>query len=379
MQILEEVNSELKDYNLLNLSDFTPFGHKTNTSKIRNHHQLEFVETTLKKYKKITDKDLFEYLPSKDPKRYLYDLIPLYMKRKGKGIRPALCIATCNVFGGTTEKALGSAVSLELLHNAFLVHDDIEDMSKYRRGAITMHEKYNLGVAVNVGDAMNILSIKRVIGDVDLLGSTLTWRILAELEYMVRESIEGQAIELGWIYDNSYKLTQDDYLRMVLKKTCWYTSIYPIRIGALIATDGDIDLDRFNRFGFYLGATFQIQDDILNLLGDRKKYGKEIGGDIWEGKRTLILIHLLNNCSKDEKERLLEFLLVSRVLRRKRDLIWVNKLLDKHGSIDFARSCAFQLAGAALKEFFGAFGDMPESDDKLFIHDLIIYMIKREF
>jgi geranylgeranyl diphosphate synthase type II len=107
-------------------------------------------------------------------------------------------------------------------------------------------------------------------------------------------------MELGWVRDNICDLSIEDYLRMTLKKTCWYTCIHPCRIGALIGTGGDINLERFDRFGYYMGAAFQIQDDILNLVGDRKKYGKEIGGDIWEGKRTMMLIHVINSCTEDD-------------------------------------------------------------------------------
>ncbi len=110
---------------------------------------------------------------------------------------------------------------------------------------------------------------------------------------MMQESLEGQAMELGWVRDNRCDVTDEDYLRMVLKKTCWYSFIHPCRIGALIATRDGVDLDRFNRFGCYLGTAFQIQDDLLNLTGDERRYGKEIGGDLLEGKRTLMLIHLL--------------------------------------------------------------------------------------
>ena len=106
---------------------------------------------------------------------------------------------------------------------------------------------------------------------------------------MMIETIEGQAMELGWIRDNDCTATDDDYLLMVLKKTCWYSFIHPCRIGALVSGREGVDLDSFNRFGYYLGAAFQIQDDVLNLEGDRGKYGKEIGGDLLEGKRTLIL------------------------------------------------------------------------------------------
>ena len=121
---------------------------------------------------------------------------------------------------------------------------------------------------------------------------------------MMQESLEGQAMELGWIRDNRCDLDDRDYLRMVLKKTCWYSFIQPCRIGALIATRDGLNLDRFNRFGYFLGAAFQIQDDLLNLTGDEDRYGKEIGGDLLEGKRTLMLLHLFRNVPDAAAQRL---------------------------------------------------------------------------
>src|SRR5262249_58814999 len=108
----------------------------------------------------------------------------------------------------------------------------------------------------------------------------------------------------------------------VLKKTCWYTTIYPSRVGALIGTRDDNDLDRFIRFGFFLGAAFQIQDDLLNLAGDHGRYGKELNGDIWEGKRTLMLIHLLRSATSPERARLAEFLTRSRTQRPAAAVAW---------------------------------------------------------
>lgn len=321
---------------------------------------------------------LLAYVPSKEPSRHLYDLVPSYPLRPGKGFRPGLCIATCKAFDGNMESALRSAVAIELFHNAFLVHDDLEDGSEYRRGSATLHVQHGLPIAVNVGDAMNVLSIRPLMENLMSLGPNLTWKVFTEIEHMARQSVEGQAMELGWVQDNDCDLSEEDYLRMTLKKTCWYTCIHPCRIGALIATGGSVDLDRFNRFGCYMGTAFQIQDDLLNLIGDRAKYGKEIGGDIWEGKRTLVLIHLLNHCSDGEKERMRAFLATPREHRQPKDVEWVYGLMGRYGSIDHARTVARQLAGGALKEFYTAYGDLPDSKDKLFIKDIVLYMIERD-
>jgi geranylgeranyl diphosphate synthase type II len=338
----------------------------------------EAVEVVLKRYYGITMEALLRLVPSKEPRRHLYDLIGSYPSRAGKGLRPALCIATCRALGGDVHDVLRSAVAIELFHNAFLVHDDVEDGSIYRRGKPTLHAEHGVGIAVNVGDAMNVLSIRPLMDNLLTLGPSLTWRVFAEIEHMVQQSVEGQAMELGWVQDNVCELSEADYLRMTLKKTCWYTCIHPCRIGALVGSRGRYELDRLNRFGYYMGAAFQIQDDVLNLVGSRKKYGKEIGGDIWEGKRTLMLIHALNESQAGEKEKMARFLSQPRTERSARDVRWVYGVIGKYGSIEYARSCARDLATAALDEFEAAYAEAPASSDKRFIRDIVLYMIERD-
>ena len=124
---------------------------------------------------------------------------------------------------------------------------------------------------------------------------------------MMRQSLEGQAIEVSWIRNNTCDLVDDDYYRMCMKKSSWYTCIYPCRVGALVAEGKRETSARFDRYGCYLGAAFQIQDDLLNLTGRRSRYGKEISGDLWEGKRTLVLIEYLRTCTVRQRERLQRF------------------------------------------------------------------------
>src|SRR4030095_4725924 len=166
-------------------------------------------------------------------------------------------------------------------------------------------------------------------------------------EHLMQESLECQAMELGWVRDNRRDITDEDYLRMVLKKTCWYSFIHPCRIGALIGTRDGVDLDRFNRFGSYLGTAFQIQDDLLNLKGDEQRYGKEIGGDLLEGKRTLMLIHLLRQVNRAGPRKLAAFPGVARAQRPIGDARWIIDLMQRQGSLDYGRAVARQLAGAA--------------------------------
>jgi geranylgeranyl diphosphate synthase, type II len=334
-------------------------------------------EQVLDQYRTLTNRTLLKLIPSKGPP-YLYDIVPAYPTRLGKGLRSALCIATCDALGGSRQKALNSAVALELFHNAFLIHDDVQDQSERRRGGPTLHNQYGIGIAVNVGNGTNLLALQRLMANRDVLGPQLSWQIMQETERMMRYSLEGQAIELGWIRDNVHDLTAKDYLSMCLKKTSWYSFIYPLRVGALIASGAGLTADQFCRFGWYFGAAFQIQDDLLNLTGKYKKYGKEIRGDLWEGKRTLMLIHLLNHCAPKERRQVKQFLLKARPDRQMPEIDWLYGLMMDYGSIEYARKASRQLAGAALLEALTAFRNVPDSASKRFILDMVLYVVNRD-
>jgi geranylgeranyl diphosphate synthase, type II len=339
---------------------------------------LDTFHARLSDYREATVAGLLSAVPQREPQRYLYAPLTSYLSRTGKGIRPALCIATCRAFGGDPSDAVASATAIEMLHNAFLVHDDIEDDSELRRGLPTLHTEHGVPIAINAGDMLTALSVRVLRENLPGLGQPLTWRVYDEFEHMMQESLEGQAMELGWVRDNRCDITEEDYLRMVLKKTCWYSFIHPCRIGALIATKDGVDLDRFNRFGSYLGTAFQIQDDLLNLTGDERLYGKEIGGDLLEGKRTLMLIHLLRHLDTREAARVTTYLGQPRAVRSLRDTRWILDMMRARGSFDHARKAAKQLAGATLFEFGHAFRDVPESDEKRFLNQVISYMVSRD-
>jgi geranylgeranyl diphosphate synthase type II len=299
-----------------------------------------------------------------------------YPNRGGKMMRPSICIAATRAFGGRLEDALCSAVSLELLHNALLIHDDIEDESEERRGRPTMHRLHGIPLAVNAGDTLTLLSLRPLFDNRVQLGSALSLQILEETERMAMESAEGQAMELGWRRDNVFDVDEQDYLAMVLKKTSWLATIYPMRVGALIGTRGRIEPDDFIPFGFLLGAAFQIQDDLLNLCSD-ERYGKERDGDLWEGKRTLPLIHLLQRCTPEERERVRASLGKSRQDKSSTEVAWLRGRMAAYDCIEYARQIAQGIAGAALEEFEGAFRHVPDSRDKRFLQGLAIWVFER--
>jgi geranylgeranyl diphosphate synthase type II len=337
----------------------------------------DLVRGVLEEYGGVARAALRRYLRPREPRHEIYDLAADYPQRGGRSLRASLCISAARAFGASSDDAVNSAIALELMHNAFLVHDDVEDGSEERRGRPTLNVLHGVPIAVNVGDALAVLSLRPLIANRALLGPRLTLRILEEAEQMARESVEGQAMELAWRRDNAVDLEESDYLWMILKKTCWYTTIYPCRVGALIGTRDGVPLDRFIRFGFFLGAAFQIQDDLLNLIGDHDRYGKELDGDIWEGKRTLMLIHLLGQASPEQKIELRRILGLERGQRTPADVRWIRQRMDDYGCIEHARSMAHGLAGAALHEFERSFADVPPSRDKAFLASLPSWVLER--
>lgn len=334
------------------------------------------VSTMLHEYGDMIRAALRKYLPQREPRRYLYDLLTNYPMRGGKMMRPSLCIATAHLFGARIEDALHTAVAIELLHNALLIHDDIEDGSETRRGRPTLHLLHGVPLALNAGDTLTLMALRPLLDNRAAVGERLALRIIEETERMARECAEGQAMELGWRRYNATDIGDSEYLEMVLKKTCWLATIYPIRVGALIGSRGVADPEAFLRFGFFLGAAFQIQDDLLNLVAD-ERYGKERDGDLWEGKRTLMLIQALRESTQQEHERLCAVLRGPREERTLEEVQWMRWLIEKYDGARYARRIAQQLSGAAMHEFSLLSAGLPDSRDKIFLEQMARWVIER--
>jgi geranylgeranyl diphosphate synthase type II len=339
--------------------------------------QADLVRAYSDDVSRVVRRAMLDAIPDGEPHRWLYRVARDYPSRPGKTLRPALCVATSRAFGGSDADVVPVAVAIELLHNAFLVHDDIVDGSERRRGRPTLTAEYGLGLALNAGDALAVLSnqvLRRHTGRMD---PDLAERVLSEFDAMALRTLEGQATELGWRRDGVDALEPEDYLDLIMHKTCWYTTVHPLRVGALIGSAGDADLRPMVRFGFHLGAAFQIQDDLLNLLGTEREYGKEIDGDLYEGKRTLPLIHLLRHAQGGDREVLDRYLALERAQRTAAMVAEVRELLDAYGSITFAAEYAHGIAGAALDTFEEAFASAAPGPDRDFVRALVPYMLER--
>jgi geranylgeranyl diphosphate synthase type II len=334
------------------------------------------VAEVLQEYGEAARAAVERYFAANADSPYLHDLMVDYPRRGGKMLRSSLCIAHARLFGATLDKAVLTAAAIEMLHNGLLIHDDIQDESEERRGRPTLQALHGVPLALNAGDMLMLLSLRPLMDNVSRVGEWLALEVLKETEIMARESAEGQALELGWRDFNDTSVTESDYLRMVLKKTAWFSTIYPARVGAIIGSQGRIDPAIFNNFGFFLGAAFQIQDDLLNLIGD-ESYGKELNGDLYEGKRTLMLVHARRSCSPAEQKTFDELLSVPRRRRTADHVAWLRAAIEAHGSIDYARRVAEAMVGAASYEYSRLYDRFPDSRDKRFIAALIPWVLER--
>jgi len=332
---------------------------------------------TLNRYGSIIAVAARRHLQSVPDAEYLTAPVADYPGRTGKALRPSLCLATCEAFGGHLEDAIPTALAIELLHNAFLVHDDIEDESLLRRGEPTLHRRYGTPLALNAGDALALHAVSALRKNIELLGPRLADRVMVEFDFMSHQTVAGQALELGWRRDNRMDLQPDDYLDLIMKKTCWYTTVLPLRAGALVGSGGTVDLEPMIDFGFHLGAAFQIRDDILNLVGDPDVYGKEQFGDLREGKRTLMLIHLLAVADASDRRWLETYLAQAVGERRSEDAARLFELMVSYGSIGFSSEFAAGVARSAEAAMDGAFAGLPDTPGRRFVERLVPFMIER--
>ena len=306
----------------------------------------------------------------------LYERMLDYPMRAAKALRPALCIASCRALGGALGSVLPTAASLELFHNAFLIHDDVEDGSELRRGAPTLSRDLGVPIAVNVGDGMLAMALRPLLGNARVLGVQRGLMLMERVVEMAQRSAEGQALELEWIRTGSWAVSERDYLRMVYLKTAFYSFITPVRCGAIAANQAAKELG-LSRFAALLGIAFQIQDDVLNLQS-RPKYGKEEAGDLWEGKRTLILLHALRHMSEATRARAVAVLNLSREQKREEDISFLREQIQSHRSLEYARDIALQHAARARRLLRKEFGE-GEDVHRLFLTDLVNYVVGRDW
>lgn len=319
---------------------------------------------------------MLDAMPDGEPGKWLYEPMRDYPSRPGKGLRPALCLSAGVAFGGQVSDLLGIATSIELLHNAFLVHDDVADGSEIRRGRPTLSALHSSDLALNAGNGLALIAAQQLRKATARLDRELDQLIWSEFDTMAWRTLEGQAMELGWRANNVQNVTPEDYLDLIMRKTCWYTTIHPLRVGAIVGSRGQASLAPLVGFGFHFGTAFQIRDDVLNLVGD-EQYGKELLGDLYEGKRTLPLVHLIANSRGSDAEFVRDYLKLSRKLRTSEIVQTILVLMNNYGSIEFTNEFAEGILLTAERHFDQAFAGAQPGSDLDFLRSLVPYVWAR--
>lgn len=292
-----------------------------------------------------------------------------YPARGGKGLRGILLALTGLAFGQTEDRLIPTAAALELFQNWALIHDDIEDESDERRGKPALHKIYGMPLALNAGDALHARMWAL------LIEAGVPHTVLGEFVGLVERTAEGQHLEMVWMADARFDLREEDYLEMVGKKAAYYTAVAPLKLGAMLANHEPPEA--FERAGIKLGIGFQIIDDVLNLNGDPALYGKEIAGDIWEGKRTLILINFLGRCSAIERLRVQALLKTPRTKKDPQEVNWVHQRLLESGSVEYAEHFAQQLLHDGLEILTPVFSQTPNPKAGAMVMDVLEGLVNR--
>ncbi|WP_423793424.1 polyprenyl synthetase family protein [Methanocaldococcus indicus] len=246
----------------------------------------------------LIDNELKKYLNKDDN---LYNASKHLTFAGGKRIRPYLTLLVYKLKKDDLEKALPGAVSVELIHNYTLIHDDIMDNDDLRRGKPTVHKVFGVPIAILAGDLLYAKAFEAISNIED---NKKAHEVLKILSKACVEVCEGQAMDME--FERRFP-NMDEYLEMIRKKTGALLEA-SAKIGGILADFNEEELKAIEEYSKLIGLNFQIQDDILDLIGDKNKIGKPVGSDIREGKKTIIIIHALENLDEEKKGRLLSLL-----------------------------------------------------------------------
>lgn len=304
------------------------------------HTILNFIDQLLPKHHPLPEIDL------------LYRMMRDYPDRGGKHIRGLLVLFTAQAFHADAEHALPLAAGVELFQNWVLIHDDIEDDSEERRGSPALHRLHGMPLALNAGDALHVYMWQAV-----FMGPA---QARDEFVHMIHRTAEGQHMDLSWVEHARWDIAEQDYLHMVQLKTAYYTVISPLRLGMLAA--GYQPDPRCIELGLALGAAFQIRDDVLNLVAEGDAYGKELAGDLWEGKRTLMLLHWLEHASSEQREFFLQAMNKPRSQKDPAEIARIHQWLVESGAVDYAMEVANREAERGLALLQAVLADAPNQE-----------------
>ena len=267
--------------------------------------------------------DFLASLPYERKPKSLYEPVEYVLSLGGKRIRPVLMLMGYNLWRQHPEDILMPAIGLETYHNYTLLHDDLMDNADVRRGHQTVHRRWDANKAILSGDSMLVLAYQR-------MQQVPADKLPAVLDLFTETALEiGEGQEYDMTFETRNDVTEDEYIEMIRLKTSVLLAC-ALKIGALLADAPQEDADRLYRFGEQLGLAFQLQDDLLDVYGDPKVFGKAIGGDITSNKKTYMLINAVNRANPEQR-RELERWIGARDFDRQEKVAAVTALYDQIG------------------------------------------------
>jgi len=318
---------------------------------------------------KIFDAEIArEYPSSREPKE-IYSILHDHYRRGGKRLRPILCKVCCEAVGGDGAKSIPVGTAVEMFHNFTLLHDDIEDNSDLRRCEPCVYKTFGLPLALNAGD-MALIEAYSKAHHFDFPEPKKS-EIIDALDTGFKHVLRGQAIELNWYSQKRFDITLPEYFKMIEGKTGALMAAAALS-GAIVGNATSEQKKALFDFGMAIGVGFQIQDDALNLIADEKKYGKEIGGDISEGKRTLMTIHAIEHASPQDRARLIQIL--GENTKDQKKVLEAIAICQKYDSIAFASDHAKKVIADAKK----AISAFPKNEATRRLNALADFFINRE-
>lgn len=309
--------------------------------------------------------------------RKVWGVVKDYPKRQGKYLRPSLLMLTCEAMDGDAKNAVRTAAAVQISEEWLLVHDDIEDNSPKRRGEMCLHKKHGLGEALNAGDMLHMIMWRVLLDNQKILGEDLSFKIMKEFNTVLMRTALGQGVEMNWVASSKFKVSEKDWLFIADGKTAYYSIVAPLRLGAMIAEGSKDQLDKLTKFGLYLGRCFQLVDDLLDVTGDFKGL-KTKGEDIREGKRTLILGHLLSKVKGGDKARLIKILSKTREKKTDTEVVWIMQKMNELGSIAYAQTKAIEYKKQAMNCFNKDLGFLKTEPARGNLLKLVEFVLERD-
>ena len=324
------------------------------------------LKSDLKKRADFFDTQLQKFLNDGSPEN-LYNAARHLPLAGGKRLRPCMAMISCEAVKGDVIQVVPLAISLELIHNFTLVHDDIMDKSEMRRNMPAVHMKYGEPTAIIAGDLLftkAFESMHNISGDISIFKN-----VEFGLIDCIREICEGQQLDME--FETRNIVSEEEYITMIRKKTAVFFQ-YAAEAGALLGGGSHEQANALNQYGLTLGLGFQIWDDYLDMSSDKETLGKDIGNDIRNGKKTLIAVHCLNNVKAEDKKILGQ--LFGNKDATDEQIKQVYDIFSKTGSVEYAKKTAMNYCEQAKKSL----KILPDSDAKKILINLAEYAIKRE-